>query len=281
MLGTMLSASQTSFLLMYDDPELFFTDWRFKTLIMKRQQISYLYKGEDKIYGDDRDSSIVSFSLGYAFSDKLEGFMALGGEQHTFETLDDYDSPEDYSSVLGGITLEWDSTNYRFYYREGLMAQFSMSQQLTRSDDNENIHDLSLQINEEVNLFAKQVCQLQVIAGYLGGRDERSSFRVGGEKGFRGIPDGGAWVDELLTASLDYQVPLWFGGAGTWTVAPFLDVGYLHQPDLGEEDVTYAAYGLGTYMYLKEVAVPGIGFQIGHNDTYQTSFFKFTIGFSF
>ena len=248
---------------------------------MTRQKVTYLYKGEDKIYGDDRDSSLASFSIGYAFSDELEGSMGLGGAQHTFATLDDYDAPDDFSAILGSLHIEWDDTKYRFYYREGFKTQIFMEQQLVRNDDDEKTQGLWVQINEEANLFAKQVCQLQVMAGYLDGGDERSFFRVGGDKGFRGVPDRGAWVDQFLTASLDYQIPLWFSDAGTWTVAPFLDVGRLHQPEFGEEDVTYTSAGIGSYLYLKQVAVPGLGFEVGHNDTYQTSFFKFTIGFSF
>jgi outer membrane protein assembly factor BamA len=281
MLGAMLSASQSSYLLMYNDPELFFTNWQFKSFLMTRQKTTYLYKGEDKIYGDERDSSLASFSIGYAFTDKLEGSMSLGGAQHTFVALDDYDTPEEFSAIQGSIHVEWNNSNYRFYYREGFKAQASMEQQLARNDDDDMTQGLAVQINEEINLFAKQVCQLQVMAGYLHGGDERSYFRVGGNKGFRGVPDRGAWADQFLVTSLDYQIPLWFSKAGTWTVAPFVDMGYLHQPEFGEEDVTYTSYGLGTYLFLKQVAVPGLGFEFGHNDSYQKSFFKFTIGFSF
>ena len=138
-----------------------------------------------------------------------------------------------------------------------------------------------IQLNSEKRIVLEQVLQVQGSGGYQGKGDERDLMRVGAERGFRGIPDSGAWVDRYLTLALDYQIPLWSSRIGTWTVAPFCDVGYLHQPTLeGSEEITYSALGLGTYLFLRDLAIPGVGVYVGHNDTYQDYFFEVTIGFA-
>jgi len=48
---------------------------------------------------------------------------------------------------------------------------------------------------------------------------------------------------------------------------------------IDNKTVNYHSYGIGSYFFLKKIAIPGIGLVIGTNTEYQDSFFKFTIGF--
>ena len=71
---------------------------------------------------------------------------------------------------------------------------------------------------------------MQFSGGLLEGGDDRDLIRYGAQRGFRGVPESGAWMDRFLSGALDYQIPLWSGGLGTWTVAPFCDAGITSQP---------------------------------------------------
>ena len=281
-LGGLFSQSQSSFFAMYQDPEVAFTNWMFGAQVSSSQKIDYLYDGEEKVFGDNRKINGASLSPGYEFSEKIKSAINIGIAEVVYDSLSDYPEPEGFKTILGGFNLNWDDATFRYYYKEGWLGYFETNHQLIRNDDIPKSYDVRIQLNSEKRIFLEQVLQVQGSGGYQGGGDERDLMRVGANSGFRGIPNNGAWVDRYLTLALDYQIPLWRGRIGTWTVAPFCDVGYLRQPTIDEsEELTYTAWGLGTYLFLRKLAIPGVGVQVGHNDTYQDSFFEVTIGFAF
>jgi len=280
-LGGLFSQSQSNFFAMYKDPEVAFTDWMFSTYFSSSQKIEYLYDGEEKIFGDNRNINGAGLSLGYKFSDKIKSDLNITIADIDYKVLNNYPEPEDYKTISGKLNLDWDDATFRYYYKEGWIVHFEMQHQLLRDDDTPKSYHLRLQVNVEKNVLLDQVLQVQVSGAYQDGGDERDLMRIGAKRGFRGIPDSGAWVDKYMTAAFDYQIPLWSSRIGTWTVAPFCDVGYLDQPTSnGSEKIGYTALGIGTYLYLRKLAIPGVGVQVGHNDTFQDSFFEVTIGFS-
>jgi outer membrane protein assembly factor BamA len=280
-LGGLFSQSQSNFFAMYKDPEVAFTDWMFGAYFSSSQKIEYLYDGEENIFGDNRNINGAGLSLGYAFSEKIKSDLNITIADVDYKTLNNYPEPEDYKTSSAGLNLDWDDATFRYYYKEGWIGHFEMQRQFWRDDDTPESYQLRLQVSGEKNVFLEHVLQVQISGAYQDGGDERDLMRVGAKRGFRGIPDSGAWVDKYMTAAFDYQIPLWRSRIGTWTVAPFFDVGYLDQPTSnGREKISYTALGIGTYLYLRKLAIPGVGVQVGHNDTYQDTFFEVTIGFS-
>ena len=279
--GAMLSKSQGTYFFMYQDPEVASTDWTFDTQIVKVDKVTYQYQGEEKLFGDDRSLNKASVSLGYMFLEGVKAGLGMGWTDISYNALNDYATPDDTSAVSGRSFFELDAATFRFYYKEGWQGRLEFDQQLYRHDSAPKASQIEAVLLGEKNVVGQQAIQAQLNVGYLNNGDERDLIRVGGNRGFRGIQDEGVWVDRYATLALDYQIPIWFGNLGTWTVAPFCDIGQLRQPQGEDTVVTYTAIGLGTYLYLKEVALPGVGIYAGYNDSFQETFFSATIGFAF
>jgi hypothetical protein len=77
---------------------------------------------------------------------------------------------------------------------------------------------------------------------------------------------------------MDYQIPLRSFESGTLTVAPFVDVGRIEQRGGASETIDYYTAGGGIYYFLKNIALPGFGFEAGYNNRYMKDFFTFSAG---
>jgi len=280
-LGGMFSRSQSTYFGLYEDPEIGFSDWLFRVQASRSADISYQYRRDEKVFGDDRLINSGALTLGYQWSSDFLASTTLRAEQFHYRRLSDAPVPDDYRIIKGELDLEWDRSRFRFYYKDGFRAQVELEHQLYRSDSVKKAYAAALMVNAEKTLFRRQALQLQLTGMALEKGDQRDLIRVGSQRGFRGVPDSGAWVDRCAAAAFDYQIPLWFAGFGTWTVAPFVDTGYLNQRGHESDQVTFSAAGIGTYIYLKNIALPGLGVHVGCNDTFFNTFFDFTIGFAF
>ncbi len=138
-----------------------------------------------------------------------------------------------------------------------------------------------MRLKYQRELIFNQAIQMCFLSESLYEGNEKDFFMKGGNPGFRGIQENGAWLKSYHVLSLDYQIPIKFYNSGTWTVAPFIDTGLLNSPLKDNPDEHFTSIGIGTYYFLKNIAVPGIGIAAGVNDKYQETYFKFTIGFSF
>jgi outer membrane protein assembly factor BamA len=109
--------------------------------------------------------------------------------------------------------------------------------------------------------------------------DVRDSFKLGGNLGFRGVESAGIWAKQSHSASLDYKIPFLDIKYGTWTVGPFADYAQFRPFD-ADSNKESIAYGVSTFMFLKKIALPGIGIVVGHNDNYLGDFVSVAIGFA-
>jgi len=257
--GGMFSESQSAYFLAYQDPEIALTNWTLDAQTAKEDKVTYRYENEDKIFGDERTTYWNYFKVGYSFSEKFIAAVKVESLDITFDDLDEYEQPDDYRTAASGLIIEYDAADFRFYYKEGWQARLEMAYQFYRDDNVEKVGLIEGQVNSDINLIGKQVLQTQVRAGFLDNGDDRDLFRLGGSIGFRGIQEQGVWVDRFAALSIDYQIPVWSGDLGTWTVAPFSDFGYLNYPQDTDAYDYYASIGIGTYLFLKDVALPGVG----------------------
>ncbi|MFH1903935.1 MAG: BamA/TamA family outer membrane protein [bacterium] len=280
-LGTMLSEDQESYFVMYGDKSVLSSNWTLMTNIGKSDNNYYIYKGEDKIYGINQESENLNLSVGYKFSNSFRSEIGIEGRKNIYHQLETYSVLNDYETMISSLNLRWDFSNYRLYFQEGIRANVGLKHQVYRDDKVDNYYGFLTNLSWQKQLFENNVLQALVKGSYIEDGDERDDLRIGGTSGFRGIFSSGVWVKGYLTGSLDYQIPLKFSKYGTWTIAPFCDIGYLRKRFPEKDTELYVASGLGTYFYLKNIAIPGAGLQVGHNTKYEEIFFKFSIGFTF
>jgi Omp85 superfamily domain len=280
-LGGSISEENSLLFMMYEDKAVFNSDWRFKTTVGQQQNRVYLYDGRDKIDGLDEKASFYNFSLGYAF---LPGFsidLGFGYNTVEFKSFETYSKPEDYSAKNLNLSAKWSDTKFKFYYQEGVSMDFNLVRQIDRSDEKDLLALSSFKADWQTCFFSNHAFQFSYRMAGSDNPERESAMRIGSKKGSRGIPDNGVWAESIASISLDYQIPVMSGSSGTWTVAPFLDKGIIKIVDRQDRLVHYRAMGIGSYFFLKQIAIPGMGFVIGSNDTYEETFYKFTVGFDF
>lgn len=280
--GGTYSASESSYWFIYNDRSLFLTDWTLGGAFGQSRNQLYHYDGEDEIDGMDESKRFFSLSWGYRFLPNLDASLQYQAIDREYKECEDYQTPQDYQSHDVGLRFRWDDSNFRFYFQEGAVVNVTFMRQISRSDDVDitNAVTMNLKIGWQKEIIDNQVLQIRFNAGRLYGGDRREALRMGGSVGFRGIQDQGAWTEKHLTGSIDYQIPLHMTSTGTWTVAPFVDVGTLELMESEEDQVNYCSYGIETFYFLKKITIPGLGLALGHNNKYQDFFFRFTVGFS-
>ena len=83
----------------------------------------------------------------------------------------------------------------------------------------------------------------------------------------------------MAAVGADWQIPLKHKDYGTWVAAPFFDFGSFNSDLAGEGN--YFAFGVGGFLYLKKIALPGLGIYAGHNNKFESGFVNFFMGASF
>ncbi len=280
-LGGTTSSENGMMFIMYEDPAVLSTNWKIKFNLGTSKNQIFLYDGEDEIDGINSNTTFFNGALGYLFMPGVSASVLLNRSINQYKQLETYLRPDDFAASSLGIELIWDKSMFRFYYQEGFSNRVKLVQQVERSDEADFSTHFQLMVNWQSRTVSNQAIQLGFVYAATENADVRTALRIGSQTGTRGILDKGVWAEAYAAFSIDYQFPLMIGSNGTWTVAPFMDNGSIRLVTSGNEIINYTAYGLGTYYFLKEVAIPGIGLIIGKNDNYQQQFYKITIGFDF
>jgi outer membrane protein assembly factor BamA len=277
--GGTVSKTNNFFILMFEDPSVFFSKWNMKLMAGQSHKLLESYEEEDIVDGIEIDSKFYSTNLGYRFNSHFKSTFQLSYHQFNYDNLEAYETPKAVTITSAGLTGKVDYSNFRFYFQEGVTAEFKYQENFNRTDDADFTKKFEFKLSWQLEAFNNQALQFGLYGGNILNADRRSAMRIGSKLGFRGIPGEGAWTDAYYAMSTDYQIPLSSSDKGTWTLAPFLDNGFLIQ-QTDHKPVSYLSYGIGSYFFLNKIAIPGIGLIIGTNTEYQDTFFKFTIGFN-
>jgi hypothetical protein len=141
------------------------------------------------------------------------------------------------------------------------------------------VYDWQYAIFRDYTKFGKHAVQLHLESRAKNTDDVRDSFKLGDNLGFRGVESGGVWAKQAHSVSVDYKIPFLDIKYGTWTVGPFTDYAWFNEFDMNSNKESFA-YGISTFMFLKKIALPGIGIIVGHNDNYLGDFVSVSIGFA-
>ncbi len=278
-IGATTSDSEGLLFFMYEDPSLFFSDWKLKFNFGTQKSQIDLYDGDEEIDGIKNNATFFNAFLGYKLHQDLTGSLIFQRVISRYESYEDYVRPKDFAANSYGLEFVLDKSDFKFYFQEGLRGELTVLKQFLRDDKDDLVTTGNLNLRWEFLTYSDQALQLSMGAGAVDKADRRSAIKIGSQIGARGVPDEGAWAESYGFLSADYQIPLMSGEGGTWTVAPFVDCGSINSIADDPSKVTYTSYGVGTYYFLKQVAIPGVGVIIGQNSTYQGGFFSVTIGF--
>ncbi|OGH01996.1 MAG: hypothetical protein A2600_04620 [Candidatus Lambdaproteobacteria bacterium RIFOXYD1_FULL_56_27] len=275
------SKKSSTVFLRYEDKSLGFTPLYLRLTWAKIRRQALLYRGHEVIDGNDEDRLYQALDLGYHVTQAFTPTLL-------YEKLDKryYESSgraawTDLSYQSLGVRLSLDLGNFRFYFKEGWQLSLEQLAQQWRSDGLSLDQKTLAKVQWQGATVEDQALQVKAEVFFSRKDDPRTASQLGSREGVRGVPAYGAWAKDYRFLSLDYQIPLGYSAQGVWTAAPFWDGGRIVLAQRNLETVDYRSYGLGTYFFLKEIALPGLGFLVGRNDPYESFFYKITLGFEF
>ena len=274
--GVSVGSAADSYFLLYKDPELFLTDWTSSVMIQSSENDVKAYSGKDEIYNFTQNQTGARLGIGHKFFSDYE--VGVGGSftKKKFKKLDNYIIPEENTALGVDLNFRYKNSDFKFYFNEGLDADLALATDVNRTDAEEKVQIAAVNVRYQQNTYSQHALQIGLSSTATKNATVKDLARFGGARGARGVQDSALWVKSLTSLSVDYQIPVLFSSYGVWTVSPFADYG-IFKSDVNTFS-NYNSYGVGAYLFLKNVAVPGMGILIGKNDRFQGSFVSFSIG---
>jgi len=285
--GGSYSNTSSSYVLFYQDKSFLLTNWTMGFSTGRNNADIYLKTKALKVKDAFHEkTSHTTFSLGYSFSNQLNIEGSLMERFSTYEIIDNYTLLQEFRSTIAKIKATWKNEEYKFYFSDGIRLTSSFDKEIYRTDESSKTRSFNFNFIAGKETFNKQAIQWTINTTVVNANDKRDSLKSSSGKqssarGLRGIPEGSYLASSLFTTSFDYQIPLRFTKYGTWTFAPFFDFGKINIFEHKTVDLWQKAYGLGSYFFLKGIMLPGIGFIVGRNETFNTGFAELSIGESF
>lgn len=252
----------------YRDRSILYSDW---TATMTYALADAAVRHEDGarlIDAFDETAHRVELALGHRFGRTTEVSTLYSARWQRFGPADGFAAPADLDDVRVGLGLRYQRTRFELYFDEGISVQAAGRVQVARRDarvtDAPRVWSGEVAASWQVGAFGDQALQIRPSGLWSNTGDPRTAERVGGKPGLRGAPAGSVWARRVAALAIDYQIPVWRPSIGTVTVAPFVDVA-------GVQRVTHArprwglhaAGGLGAYLFLSDIAFPGVGVVAG------------------
>jgi outer membrane protein assembly factor BamA len=187
---------------------------------------------------------------------------------------DGYPAPPPAGTDFGvAADLEYEGQDYRDWFNAGPLVQARVRRSLPALGSDRGFTQSSAQVVWSLPVTRRHAAAAAV-AGFLAGGDPvLDAFTLGGRPGSRGVLAEGLWAERAVTATVDYQVPVWRPGWGTLAAIGFVDAGVA---TWAGERTRWVAPGGGVRLYVRNVALPALGFDLAWStagDALAPSFF--------
>lgn len=190
---------------------------------------------------------------------------------------DGYATPPEAGRDLGvAADLELSGQDHRGWFDAGPLLRAYLRRSLPALGSDRRFTQASAQGAWSVAALADHAAS-GALAGFVADGDPvLDAFALGGRPGSRGLREAGLWAERAITATLDYQVPLWRPGWGTVTALGFVDGGLA---TWRADETRWVAPGAGFRVYLRNVALPAIGLDLAWSTAGRSVAPSFFLGF--
>jgi outer membrane protein assembly factor BamA len=188
-----------------------------------------------------------------------------------------YAPPPPAGNDLGvAADVEYEGQDYREWFNSGPYAEATARRSLPALGSDRGFTQASA-----LGLWTVPVARdhafSAAVAGFLADGDPvLDAFALGGRPGTRGLRSEGLWTERALTATVDYQRPVWRPSWGTLTVLGFVDAGV---STWAGDRTRWVAPGAGFRVYVRNVALPALGLDLAWSTAGEQVAPSFFIGF--
>jgi outer membrane protein assembly factor BamA len=174
------------------------------------------------------------------------------------------------------LELELDASEYQGYLTRGVVGRAELRQGLQLGGRDRDAFHLAAGATWSGRALRDHAVALTVRVDRVRGDPVLDAVRLGGVPGSRGFQSQGLWAEDAVQAALEYQVPVWKPRWGALTVAGFTDAGAVRWRG---EETRYLAPGLGMRVFLRNVAIPVLGFDVAWATAADQPAFSVQLGF--
>lgn len=222
------------------------------------ERVVFRYDDEDEIYAYKDNFNLVFGILGYRLTDHIAPAVGLVYRYRDLSEAEGYSAPHNERSSAGAMcNLKLSFTNFTDYYDKGFSGVFTFEHTLKEfgADTVYGHFQATLEFAHPLWIMLSRTF---LEGGWSVGKDVGMTnyYRLGGEYGYRGIPETGLWVSDYVAFSQQFEQVIYRMKLGTFTIAEFSDNVFTH------EDTplrVYYSVGVGLRVYLKEIAIPAVG----------------------
>ena len=275
--GGSISTAGNSAIIGYVDPAVNYTDFRMNVFLSFKQLVfetGDMYKEEFNRYR--ATSTLARLDLGYTFNGHFNLYMS-GGYRDSMTDKDysrSYNKPESARMLPFGVLLYVDRLSYYEYLYFGLKFDPAVYYGI----DPENGKSYGwCQYSGQYSMKLFSCHRLAFFSsGAYGVRPESMGDRISGKTGAMTLPADIISADNWINGSLVYEYPLLRFRWGSVTVLSFWEQGVFESRQVNT--TYYFGPGCGTLLYLKRIAIPAMGFNLGYNVRTTAVEFSFYVG---
>ena len=279
-LGGSVSDRGTAYTLAYIDRGIAMSNWRLTMRTGQTRQALEHHTGDmvtDELLEMRQDTALA---LGYRFR-RLTAAVGLARQDLRFEAVEGFARPESSASLRVTGELRFEDSDYRLFYDDGANLRLDMAWERDRTDAASSVRLVRFRAQRGATIGRVHALVVELLAGSVEGGTVADAIRLGARPGFRGILSQSAWAERYAAVAADYRIPVAQREYGTWVVAGFADAGAIVHRGATMRQIDHAALGVGIYLFLRKIALPGIGVEVGYNGQYRGAFGAATLGFGF
>lgn len=277
--GGSISTAGNSAILGFIDPALFGTDARLNLFFSCKKLIYETGDMHGDIFNEYRsESRLARIDAGWSFPRGINLYLSGCYRENIIDSgyRDAYNAPESAKAIPLGVLFNVD----RLYHYEYLCYGFKLDSGWYHGFNTGGGKGYSYgQYTAQYSLKLFSYHRLMFhSSGSYGGRPEIFGERISGKTGSMTLPADIISSDRFINGSAIYEYPLMRFSWGAVTVLAFWEEGIS-----GGSNISPAHYhgpGCGTLLYLKKIALPAMGFNLGHNLKTGGTEFSFYVGMS-
>lgn len=278
--GGIYSRESKKLIIGYIDQSILNSNFRGAIFLSHKDEIYQKGDSDYNIFSKYKASkTLLRVDAGYSFSDAIKIFAASG----FWKTNLDYsyneglNVPEEMSNYLTGIIARYENTYHNEYLYFGTKVELTTISYIPMNNNSEyfNVTTYKGEYNHKITPQAR--LNFFSSGGY-GNRPSIFEENIGGKPGARTLPADILCVDDFINWTLSFEQIAFKFKWGVVTVLAFFEGGF-YKNDY--ETSHYYGPGIGTLVYLKNIALPAMGFNIAKNLHSGYNEFSVNIGMSF
>lgn len=277
--GGSFSTAGNSAIFGFVDPAIFGSDARLNLFFSYKKLIYETGDMEKKLFNEYRsEAGLARIDAGWTFRQGLSLYLSGGYRESIIDSSynDSYNAPDTAKLCPLGILFNID----RLYHYEYLYYGFKLDSGVYHGFnmyDEGNYNYCQYMAQYSIKLFSYHRLTLHSSGAY-GSRPEIMGERISGKTGSMTLPADIISSDRWINGAATYEYPLLRFSWGALTVLAFWEEGVFGSGEINPTH--YYGPGCGTLLYLKKIALPAMGFNLGHNMKTGNTEFSFYIGMS-